>query len=105
MRDRFEQTNQTWKKKGYELGFGIGIAAGYATLGLVGYQDRYDYTANGNVVNLASRLCDEAGDGQILVSGKTCVAIEDRIALERLGELELKGIARPVPVFVLQARR
>jgi class 3 adenylate cyclase len=104
MRDRFDEANRAWKKQGYELGFGIGIAAGYATLGLVGYQDRYDYTANGNVVNLASRLCDEAGDGQILISSKTCVAVEDRVEAERLGELELKGIARPVPVFALRAR-
>jgi class 3 adenylate cyclase len=102
MRDLFNEANRTWIKQGYDLGFGIGIAAGYATLGLVGYEDRYDYTANGNVVNLASRLCDEAGDGQILASSKTYLAIEDRVTADKLDDLELKGITKPVPVFSLQ---
>lgn len=104
MRDLFEESNREWKRQGYRLGFGIGIAAGYATLGIVGYQDRYDYTANGNVVNLASRLCDEADDGQILISSKTCLAIEDRIEADQLGDLELKGIAIPVQVYDLKKR-
>ena len=101
MRDLFDEHNRHWRKQGYQLGFGIGIAAGYATLGLVGYEDRYDYTANGNVVNLASRLCDEAGDGQVLISSKTCVAVEDRVEANRLDDLDLKGISKPVPVYDL----
>jgi class 3 adenylate cyclase len=102
MRETFDECNREWSRQGYQLGFGIGVAAGYATLGLVGYQDRYDYTANGNVVNLASRLCDEAGDGQILISSKTYLAIEDRVEAERLDDLELKGIAKPVQVYDLK---
>jgi len=105
MRQRFSESNRAWSRQGYQLGFGIGIASGYATLGIVGYQDRYDYTANGNVVNLASRLCDEAVDGQILLSGKTCIAIEEWVEAEQLGDLELKGISKPVPVYDLKSRR
>ncbi|MCG6888989.1 MAG: adenylate/guanylate cyclase domain-containing protein [Gammaproteobacteria bacterium] len=105
MRERFNECNRQWRKQGYQLGFGIGIAAGYATLGVVGYQDRYDYTANGNVVNLASRLCDEAGDGQILISSKTYIAVEEKVDADRLGELELKGIAKPVSVYDLKSCR
>jgi len=102
MRDEFNECNRQWGKQGYQLGFGIGIAAGYATLGIVGYQDRYDYTANGNVVNLASRLCDEANDGQILISSKTYIALEDQLEAGKLDDLELKGIANPVPVYEIQ---
>jgi len=105
MRDLFEESNREWKRLGYQLGFGIGIAAGYATLGIVGYQDRYDSTANGNVVNLASRLCDEADDGQILISRRTCLAVEDRIEADRLDDLELKGMTKPVQVYDLKRRR
>ena len=105
MRDQFNDCNRAWKKQGYNLGFGIGIAAGYATLGIVGYQDRYDYTANGNVVNLASRLCDEADDGQILISSRTYLKVEEEVEADRLGDLQLKGIGKPVPVYDLSARR
>ena len=73
---------------------GIGIAAGYATLGLVGYEDRYDYTANGNVVNLASRLCDHADDGDILLSPRAFTALEDRIEAESIGELDALSNAK-----------
>lgn len=105
MRDLFEESNIAWKKQGYQLGFGIGIASGYATLGIVGYRDRYDYTANGNAVNLASRLCDAAGDGKILISKKTYLAIEDLVEVSEKGELELKGISKPVVVYNLKCRR
>ena len=104
MREQFNECNRAWQKLGYNLGFGIGIASGYATLGIVGYQDRFDYTANGNVVNLASRLCDEADDGQILISSKTYLKLEDAVEAKRLGDLELKGIGKPVPVYDLVAR-
>lgn len=104
MRERFNESNRAWVRQGYQLGFGIGIAAGYATLGIVGYQDRYDYTANGNVVNLASRLCDEADDGQILISSKTYLETEEGVVADRLGDLELKGITKPVPVYDLKTR-
>jgi len=104
MRDLFDESNIAWKKQGYQLGFGIGIASGYATLGIVGYEDRYDYTANGNVVNLASRLCDAAGDGQILISKKTYITVEDLVEASKVGELDLKGISRPVLVYDLKRR-
>ncbi len=102
MRARFEDLNHEWKKHGYELGLGIGIASGYATLGLVGDEDRFDYTANGNVVNLASRLCDEADDGQILINHRMRVALEDRCEVDKIGELDLKGLSKPAPVYDLK---
>ena len=101
MRQRFRECNRDWHRHGYRLGFGIGIAAGYATLGIVGYQDRYDYTANGNVVNLASRLCDSAEDGQILVSGKTYALLDEAVDAQCLEDLELQGIAKPVTAYAL----
>ncbi len=90
---------EQWKKKGYELGFGVGIASGYATLGIVGFEGRYDYTANGNAVNLAARLCDEARNGQILLSQKAYVDIEDDVSVEEIGDLQLKGVGRVVKAF------
>ncbi len=99
MRHEFSQLNEKWKKLGYELGFGIGIAAGYATMGVVGFEGRYDYTANGNVVNLTARLCDEAKDGQILINQKALVKIETVVNVEPVGTLELKGVAKPVETF------
>ena len=104
MRARFDELNLNWQKQGYQLGFGIGIASGYATLGIVGYEDRYDYTANGNAVNLASRLCDTAADGQILISKKTYIAVEDQVEASEIGELTLKGIAKPVFAYNLLGR-
>ncbi|MDH3763809.1 MAG: adenylate/guanylate cyclase domain-containing protein [Gammaproteobacteria bacterium] len=104
MRQRFDELNLNWQKQGYHLGFGIGIASGYATLGIVGYEDRYDYTANGNAVNLASRLCDTAADGQILISKKTYLAVEDQVEVSEIGELTLKGITKPVFAYNLLGR-
>jgi class 3 adenylate cyclase len=88
-----------WRKLGYELGFGIGIAHGFATLGRIGFQGRYDYSAIGTVVNLAARLCAEARSGQILVDGRVQVAVEGLAETEPAGELTLKGIQRPVAAF------
>jgi adenylate cyclase len=85
-----------WRKHGFDLGFGIGIAHGYATLGRIGFEGRFDYAAIGAVPNLASRLCDEAKDGQILVDGKVSAAVEGVADLEPLDELKLKGFHRPV---------
>ncbi|MEE9159607.1 MAG: adenylate/guanylate cyclase domain-containing protein, partial [Gammaproteobacteria bacterium] len=99
MRHEFSLLNEKWKKLDSELGFGIGIAAGYATMGVVGFEGRYDYTANGNVVNLTGRLCDEAKDGQILINQKALVKIETVVNVEPVGTLELKGVARPVETF------
>jgi class 3 adenylate cyclase/CheY-like chemotaxis protein len=85
-----------WHKSGFELGFGVGIAHGYATLGRIGFKGRFDYAAIGAVTNLASRLCDEAKDNQILIDGKVCAAVEEIAELEPLQDLKLKGFHRPI---------
>jgi class 3 adenylate cyclase/CheY-like chemotaxis protein len=99
MRDQVGQLLIKWRKHGYELGFGVGIAYGYATLGRIGFEGRYDYGAVGTVVNLAARLCADAKNGQILIEGKVHSAIESSTSTEPAGELTLKGIHRPVRVF------
>jgi len=96
MRDRFSVLAADWRKRGYDLGLGTGIATGYATLGRIGFESRYDYAAIGNVVNLASRLSDAAGPGQILLSQRANAAVEGRIVTEPMDELQLKGFSRPV---------
>jgi adenylate cyclase len=88
-----------WRRHGSDLGFGAGIAQGYATLGQIGFSDRSGYTAIGTVCNLAARLCAEAKDGQILVSSRIAEAVEAVAVMENLGDLELKGLRRPVAAF------
>ena len=88
-----------WRKRGHDLGFGIGISRGYATIGAIGFEGRRDYGTIGTVTNVAARLCGEAKSGQILVSQRVCTAIEDEIAVEPAGEVALKGLARPVTIF------
>ncbi len=99
MRQSFSDMNKDWEKHDYKLGFGVGIASGYATLGVIGFEKRYDYTANGNVVNLAARLCDEAGDGQILISRKAYVEVDARVEVEPIGDLTLKGFSTPITTY------
>jgi adenylate cyclase len=96
MRDRFAALAAGWHKRGYELGFGVGVATGYATLGRIGFEGRYDYGAIGNVVILASRLSSQADANQILLSQRAHAMIEDVVEVESVGELTLKGITRPV---------
>jgi adenylate cyclase len=98
MRDAVAQLVPNWAKRGHTLGFGIGMAQGYATLGRIGFEDRFDYTAIGAVINLASRLCSEATDGQILASGRLASAVEDIAEMEDLGERTLRGMSKPVAV-------
>jgi adenylate cyclase len=105
MRDCMAEMADTWRRRGYELGFGIGIAQGYATLGPIGFEGRLDYAAIGTVPNLASRLCDEAEPGQILVSQRVVASIEEKVELACIGELRLKGFHRPVPAFAIKAWR
>jgi len=97
MRERFRQLDVGWRKRGYDLGMGIGIAQGYATIGAIGFEGRWDYGAIGTVTNLANRLCAEARSEDILVSQRVAGAVEDLVTLESLGSLTLKGLARPVP--------
>jgi adenylate cyclase len=99
MREAAGELIAAWRPRGCELGFGVGIAWGYATLGQIGFADRSGYTAIGTVCNLAARLCDEAKDGQILVSGRVAAAVTGVAPLEDLGNLELKGLSRPVAAF------
>jgi class 3 adenylate cyclase/transcriptional regulator with GAF, ATPase, and Fis domain len=87
-----------WRRMGHDLGFGIGIAHGYATLGTIGFEGRFDYAAIGTVANVASRLCDEARPGQILISPRVLMAVENAVTVEPAGEFELKGIRRPMAV-------
>ena len=103
MQTDIDNLSGDWRKRGYDLGFGIGIAYGYATLGRIGFEDRSDYTAIGSVVNLAARLCAEAQNGQILVDGKVHAAIDELAEAEPLGELSLKGFHRPVRTFNIRA--
>ena len=88
-----------WERRGYGLGLSIGIAQGYATLGAIGFEGRWDYACIGGVVNLASRLCGEAKSGQILTNQKTLAGIEDAVRAEPLGEVLLKGLTHTVPVL------
>ena len=88
-----------WRKRGYQLGVGSGIATGYATLGRIGFEGRYDYGAIGPVTNLANRLCSEAKDGQILVSQRSFAQIEDLVDVEPMGEMTVKGYSRPQPAY------
>ena len=105
MRDIMAELCQKWRHYGPELGFGIGIARGYATLGPIGFEGRFDYSAIGTVVNLAARLCSEAKSGQILVDSKVQSAMEEHAEIEGAGELTLKGIARPVMAYNIRALR
>ena len=99
MREEAGKLIAAWRRHGSELGFGAGIAQGYATLGQIGFSDRSGYTAIGTVCNLAARLCAEAKDGQILVSSRIAEAVEVVARLEDLGNVELKGFRRPVAAF------
>jgi len=87
------------RRRGRVLGFGVGIAQGYATLGQIGFAERSGYTAIGTVCNLAARLCAEAKDGQILLAQRVAVAVEETTPLEEVGELTLKGLTQPVVAY------
>jgi len=99
MRDCLGTLTRTWRKQGIELGFGIGIAHGYATMGAIGFEGRWQYGAIGTVANLAARLCDEARDGQILVSQRVYAQVEELVEAEPVGELTLKGLHRPITTY------
>jgi class 3 adenylate cyclase len=90
---------EKWRLLGHDLGFGIGIAHGFATLGTIGFEGRYDYAAIGTVSNVASRLCDEAKPGQILISPRVMLAVDKTVTVEPVGEFELKGIRRPMAAY------
>ena len=99
MRGRLLELSSKWRRERHELGFGVGIAYGYATLGAIGFEGRSEYSAIGTVVNLAARLCAEARDGQILIDDKVRAALDGRATAEPVGELTLKGLHRPIEAF------
>jgi adenylate cyclase len=99
MRAGVAELKAKWRSRGHQLGFGVGVAQGYATLGKIGFEGRFDYAAIGTVTNLAARLCDEAKGDQILVSQRVYSAIDRLAEMETVGEVSLKGFSRPVPVY------
>jgi adenylate cyclase len=99
MRERVDELIVKWRKRGYELDFGVGIAQGYATIGAIGFEGRMDYGAIGTVTNMAARLCGEAKPGQILVPQRMLGGVEALVEVEELGGLTLKGFSRPVVAF------
>ena len=103
MQCEVERLSVGWRKRGYELQMGVGIAQGFATIGGIGFPGRIDYGAIGNVTNLAARLCGEAHGGEILVSQRVCGLLDGQVGVEPRGELVLKGFQRPVPAFRIAA--
>jgi adenylate cyclase len=99
MREATASLALLWSRRGYTLGFGVGVAQGYATLGAIGFEGRSEYTAHGTVVNVAARLCAEAKDGQILVTQRVAAAVGELADFEPLGDMILKGISRPLTVL------
>ena len=99
VRDAIGALTETWRRWGHDIGFGIGIAHGFATLGTIGFEGRFDYAAIGTVSNVASRLCDEAKPGQILISPRVLTKVENAVKVEPVGEFALKGIRRPLAAY------
>jgi class 3 adenylate cyclase/PAS domain-containing protein len=105
MRDSLTVLSAGWRKRGHALGFGVGIAGGYATIGTIGFEQRLDYGAIGPATNLAARLCGEAKDRQVLIAPRIMAKIEGHIEVEALGEFTLKGFHRPIPAYNVLALR
>lgn len=105
LREEMAELTPRWRKRGYDLGAGAGIALGYATCGEVGFEGRSDYAAIGAVTNLASRLADEAADGQVLIEQRLLAEVEEHVEVEPVGEFTLKGFQRPVTAFNVVAVR
>ena len=103
MRERFQALSNDWRKRGYELGLGIGIAAGYATIGRIGFAGRYDYGAIGTSVILASRLSSAAKGGQILISQRVMAAVEASVDVETVADLELKGFSAATTAYAVRS--
>jgi adenylate cyclase len=99
MRTAIGALTEKWRRLGHEIGFGVGIAHGFATLGTIGFEGRFDYAAIGTVSNAASRLCDEAKPGQILISPRVLMAVGDAVSVEPVGEFKLKGLSRPMAAY------
>ena len=102
VQERFDELADTWRKRGFDLGLGVGVAAGYATLGRIGFEGRYDYGALGPVTNLASRLSTYATPGQVLISQRVFAEVENVVDAEPVGEIELKGFGRAVAAYEIR---
>ena len=102
MRDALTEMSARWRKRGWDLGASIGIAQGYATIGAIGFEGRWDYAAIGTVTNLAARLCGEAAAGQVFISAKVAAAVEGLIDAEDVGAISIKGLSRPVRIWNLR---
>lgn len=103
MREEVAVLSGRWRRRGHELGFGVGVAQGYATLGRVGFEGRYDYAAIGSVTNLSARLCGQAEAGQVLVTSRVLAGAEDVTETRPLGSVTVRGFSRPVEVFDVRA--
>jgi adenylate cyclase len=90
-----------WQRHGHDLGVGLGLSIGYATLGMIGGESRSDYTAIGTVVNVASRLCDRAAHGEVLVTQQVAAELDGQAEMTRAGDIALKGVSRPLEVYRL----
>ena len=99
MRDQMKIFSEEWRRLGHRLGFGLGVSLGYATIGVIGFEGRFDYSANGSAVNLAARLCDAAADGQILVGQRVHAAVEHLFLMDGISDLNLKGFHQPVAAY------
>lgn len=99
MRERARELGARWRKRGHDLDIGIGIAQGFATIGAIGFEGRWDYGAIGTVTNLAARLCNEAAAGQLFISAKVATAVEGLVEAEDVGAISLKGLSRPVRIW------
>ena len=99
VRDAIRALTDKWRRWEHDIGFGIGIAHGFATLGTIGFEGRFDYAAIGTVSNVASRLCDEAKPGQILISPRVLTKVDNEVKVEPAGEFELKGIRRSLAAY------
>jgi class 3 adenylate cyclase len=98
MRDAVAGLAETWRRRGHQIGFGIGVAQGFATLGQIGFEGRFDYSAIGTVINIAARLCEAATNGQILVTSRIAAALAETADVREIGPLTLKGLSRPLTV-------
>ncbi len=98
MRDAVAVLAQSWRRRDYQIGFGIGVAQGFATLGQIGFEGRYDYSAIGTVINTAARLCEAAKDGQILVTSRIAAAVAEAADVREIGPLTFKGLSRPLAI-------
>jgi class 3 adenylate cyclase len=105
MRDRFLVLAKDWETRGYTIGFGIGIAQGYATLGQIGFEGRFDYAAIGTVTNVAARLCAEARDNQILVTQRIASEVVQDADAQLIGDVQLKGLSRTIPIYNVECLR